>query len=60
VVHQHLARHHTVQVVETNRRGHATRFAEDAAFGQAFARATLGALARPVVRVDLAAGALSY
>jgi len=31
VVHQHLARHHTVQVVETNRRGHATRFAEDAA-----------------------------
>jgi len=36
------------------------RFAEDAAFGQAFALATLGALARPVVRVDLAAGALSY
>ena len=31
MVHQHLARHHTVQVVETNRRGHATRFAEDAA-----------------------------
>ncbi|MSV59690.1 MAG: diacylglycerol kinase family lipid kinase, partial [Actinobacteria bacterium] len=31
VVHQRLARHHDVQVVETNRRGHATRFAEDAA-----------------------------
>lgn len=31
VVHQKLARHHDVQVVETNRRGHATRFAEDAA-----------------------------
>jgi len=31
VVHQHLARRHDVQVVETNRRGHATRFAQDAA-----------------------------
>lgn len=31
VVHQRLARHHDVQVVETNRRGHATRFAHDAA-----------------------------
>ena len=31
VVHQRLARHHAVQVVETNRRGHATRFAQDAA-----------------------------
>ena len=31
VVHQTLARHHDVQVVETNRRGHATRFAQDAA-----------------------------
>lgn len=31
LVHQHLARHHDVQVVETNERGHATRFAEDAA-----------------------------
>jgi len=30
-VHQHLARHHDVQVVETNERGHATRFAQDAA-----------------------------
>lgn len=30
-VHQHLARHHDVQVVETNERGHATRFAKDAA-----------------------------
>ena len=31
VVHERLSRHHDVQVVETNRRGHATRFAEDAA-----------------------------
>lgn len=31
LVHQRLARDHDVQVVETNRRGHATRFAEDAA-----------------------------
>ena len=31
VVHQELSRHHDVQVVETNRRGHATRFAQDAA-----------------------------
>ena len=30
-VHQRLAENHDVQVVETNRRGHATRFAEDAA-----------------------------
>lgn len=30
-VHESLARRHDVQVVETNRRGHATRFAEDAA-----------------------------
>lgn len=31
VVHQELSRAHDVQVVETNRRGHATRFAQDAA-----------------------------
>ncbi len=31
LVHQHLARRHDVQVVETNERGHATRFAQDAA-----------------------------
>jgi diacylglycerol kinase family enzyme len=31
VVHQELSREHDVQVVETNRRGHATRFAQDAA-----------------------------
>jgi diacylglycerol kinase family enzyme len=31
LVHQRLARYHDVQVVETNRRGHATRFAQDAA-----------------------------
>jgi len=31
VVHRRLARTHDVEVVETNRRGHATRFAHDAA-----------------------------
>ena len=31
VVHQELSRHHTVEVVETHRRGHATRIAQDAA-----------------------------
>ncbi|MEK7294943.1 MAG: diacylglycerol kinase family protein [Actinomycetota bacterium] len=31
LVHQHLSRHHDVQVVETNERGHAMRFAQDAA-----------------------------
>ncbi len=31
IVHRTLSRHHDVEVVETNRRGHATRFAEDAA-----------------------------
>jgi len=31
LVHQHLAKSHDVQVVETNERGHATRFAQDAA-----------------------------
>lgn len=31
VIHQALARNHQVEVVETNRRGHATRFAQDAA-----------------------------
>ena len=31
LVHEHLAKHHDVQVVETNERGHATRFAPDAA-----------------------------
>jgi diacylglycerol kinase family enzyme len=31
VVHQVLSRGHDVQMVETNRRGHATRFAQDAA-----------------------------
>ena len=36
------------------------RFADDAAWAQASARATLGALARPVVRVDVAGGAASY
>lgn len=36
------------------------RFADDPAWAQAYARATLGALARPVVRVDVAAGAVTY
>jgi diacylglycerol kinase family enzyme len=31
IVHRRLAREHEVEVVETNRRGHATRFAHDAA-----------------------------
>ena len=31
IVHRALSQHHEVQVVETNRRGHATRFAQDAA-----------------------------
>ncbi len=31
IVHRALSRAHEVQVVETNRRGHATRFAQDAA-----------------------------
>lgn len=31
IVHRRLARGHQVEVVETNRRGHATRFAHDAA-----------------------------
>lgn len=31
IVHRALSRDHEVQVVETNRRGHATRFAQDAA-----------------------------
>lgn len=36
------------------------RFVDDPAWAQAYARATLGALARPVVRVDVATGAVSY
>ncbi|MEI8391114.1 MAG: diacylglycerol kinase family protein [Actinomycetes bacterium] len=31
IVHRALSRQHDVQIVETNRRGHATRFAQDAA-----------------------------
>ncbi|HEY8093935.1 MAG TPA: acylglycerol kinase family protein, partial [Acidimicrobiales bacterium] len=31
VVHQVLSQGHDVQIVETSRRGHATRFAQDAA-----------------------------
>ena len=36
------------------------RFARDADWAQAFARATLGALGRSVVKVDVAAGAVSH
>ena len=36
------------------------RFADDPAWAQAYARATLGALARPLVRVDVAGDAVSY
>ncbi len=38
----------------------AAQFARDADWAQAFARATLGALGRPIVKVDVAAGAISY
>ena len=36
------------------------RFADDAAWAAAFAQATLAALGRAVVRVDVEAGAVSY
>ncbi|MBL8351570.1 MAG: hypothetical protein JNL87_14825 [Burkholderiaceae bacterium] len=36
------------------------RFADDPVWAQAYARATLAALARPVVRVDVEGGAVSY
>ena len=36
------------------------RFAADAAWARAFARATVAALGRPVVRVDVASSAISY
>jgi hypothetical protein len=36
------------------------RFVGDPAWAQAYARATLAALQRPLVRVDLAAGAVTY
>ena len=38
----------------------ARRFADDGDWAEGFARATLVALARPVVRVDVDGGALSY
>lgn len=37
-----------------------TRFNEDSAWSLAFARAVLAALARPLVKVDVAGGAISY
>jgi len=36
------------------------RFTDDPAWATAFARATLGALGRPIVRVDVAGGAVTY
>jgi hypothetical protein len=36
------------------------RFVEDPGWAAAFARATLGALGRPTVRVDVAGGAVTY
>lgn len=36
------------------------RHFEDAEWAQAFARAAVGALGRPVITVDLTAGAISY
>jgi hypothetical protein len=36
------------------------RLVSDPAWAQAFARATLSALRRPLVRVDVAAGAVTY
>ena len=36
------------------------RFATDADWAQAFAQATVAALGRPVVRIDVEAGAISY
>ena len=38
----------------------AARFERDEAWAQAFARAALGALGRPLVKVDAAVGAISY
>lgn len=38
----------------------AAKFTEDAAWSQAFARATLAALGRPLVTVDLHANTISY
>jgi len=38
----------------------ATQFAQDADWARAFARATLGALGRPIVKVDVQGGSISY
>jgi diacylglycerol kinase family enzyme len=64
VVHRRLSRDHEVELVETNRRGHATRFAHDAArrgvdvvvgFG---GDGTLNEMATGVAGTDTALGAL--
>ena len=64
VVHRRLSRNHQVELVETNRRGHATRFAHDAArrgvdvvvgFG---GDGTLNEVATGIAGTDTALGAL--
>jgi diacylglycerol kinase family enzyme len=64
VVHRRLSRDHDVEIVETNRRGHATRFAHDAArrgvdvvvgFG---GDGTLNEVATGIAGTDTALGAL--
>ena len=64
VVHRRLSRDHEVELVETNRRGHATRFAHDAArrgadvvvgFG---GDGTLNEVATGIAGTDTALGAL--
>ena len=64
VVHRRLSRNHHVELVETNRRGHATRFAHDAArrgvdvvvgFG---GDGTLNEVATGIAGTDTALGAL--
>jgi len=64
VVHRRLSRNHRVELVETNRRGHATRFAHDAArrgvdvvvgFG---GDGTLNEVATGIAGTDTALGAL--
>jgi len=48
------------KVMALARAAGAARFADDSAWSLAFARATLAALARPLVKVDVAGGAISY
>jgi hypothetical protein len=48
------------KVMVVARTAGAARFADDVAWSQAFARAALAALGRPLVKVDVAGGAISY